>query len=197
MLPDFSGISSAAHAEFLAPHDVAKLALQDFARGGAAIGDASAGMNIKTWELECINHGYCAPSEVYISAPDVERFLVPELTGNITSISFCFDQNMFTCFVYTLGYRFSFLYWYNTATRDYETLALGEGLRTPILRMDDIQDDAMSSREVILSYIKGDSLCVRLQRDRYAQEYTLALGGYHFIRRCGMNAARRFQWACG
>lgn len=199
MLPDISAPLSAPAiaADFLAPHDVLKKALVDYARGGVAIGDPTQGHDVKTWKIESRNDGFCKPSEVYISAPDIEEFLLPDITGNVTSISFAFDQNMQPAIVYTLGWHNTFLYWWNSATSAYETLSLGAGLRTPILRLDDVKETGDGVSELILSYTKGDCLFVRLQRDRYGVEYLVDAGGYRFIAQCGMSAGRRFQWACG
>lgn len=188
MIPDLPNLSNPTlAADFVRPYNRNKVPLVDYARGGVALLDASKGLDVKNWQCELQN------GEVYISAAGVPSFLVETILGEPQWISFAFDQNMHYNLTYILADSGAFLYWYDIERGGYVTDSLGR-IRTPILRMDDTRRDAFSECELVLSYIKGNALCVRVQRDRFKTEYTLATNSGTTISQCGMNRNFRFQW---
>jgi len=190
MIPDLPNLlSPPMAAEFVRPYNRQKAALVDYARGGVALLDASKGLNVKDWQCELQN------GEVYISSSGVTPFRVETFVGKPDWISFAFDQNMHYNLAYTLPGGAGFLYWYDAEGQGYVTDSLG-AVRTPIIRLDDVRDSAFGDSDIILSYIKGGALCVRVQRDRFKVEYMLASAAGNSIIQCGMNKSLRFQWYC-
>lgn len=175
--------------EFLIPYRQEKQALIDYARGGVALLDASKGLNVKNWVCELQD------DDVYISSSSVPAFKVETITGVPEWISFCFDQNMHYNLAYILPNSGAFLYWYDANQQAYVTTSLGS-VHTPFIRMDDVRRHPSFWNDIILSYIKGNALCVRLQRDRFSVEYMLASSAGNSIVQCGMNKSLRFQWHC-
>ena len=190
MIPDLPNLSDpVVQADFVRPYNVNKTPLVDYARGGVALLDASKGLNVKNWKCEMQD------GNVYISAPDVPAFRIETIEGLPIWISFAFDQNMHYNLTYVLSNGGAFLYWYDAARQGYITDSLGE-IKTPFLRMDDVIDLAFTERELVLSYMRDGALCVRVQRDKFSVEYTLATNAGTTIQQCGMNKKRRFQWMC-
>lgn len=190
MLPDLPNLSDpTVQADFISPYNRVKLPQADYARGGVALLDASKGLNVKDWRCEVQDDG------VFLSASGVPSFRIETIAGQPKWISFAFDQNMHYNLAYTLDNSSAFLYWYDADRARYVTDALGT-VKTPFLRMDDIIDPAFAERELVLSYIRDGSLCVRVQHDRFGVEYMLATNAGSAISQCGMNRKRRFQWYC-
>lgn len=189
MIPDLPNLSDPTMAcPLKPPNNGAKAALTDYARGGIALLDASRGLNVKNWTCELQD------GAVYISSPGNPMFLVETIMGEPNWISMAFDQNMHYNLAYTLPKGGgSFLYWYDAESNRYVTESLGDA-RTPIIRMDDVRDAAIRDRDIILSYIRQSSLCVRVQRERFKNEYVLATNAGRYIMQCGMNTCMRFQW---
>lgn len=188
MIPDFPNLSvPPVAAQFIAPNHRTKAALVDYARGGVALLDASQGLNVKTWTCEARGDG------VFLSAPAVAEFRIETIPENPLWVSLAFDQNMHYHVTYILEELGAFFYYYDAAGELYNVLALGD-VKTPIIRMDDVIRPALGDCELVLSYIRENMLCVRLQRDRFAIEYVIAEGVGEAILQCGMNEKRRFQW---
>lgn len=190
MIPDLPNISDPVlMADFLRPYNRHKTNLTDYARGGVALLDASKGLDVKDWFCEANDNG------VFLSASGSQMLKIETLPGKITWISLAFDQNMHYNLAYSLLGAGAFFYWYDAERQSYVTDSLGN-IKTPIARMDDVRRYAIGSNDIVLSYIRGTSLCVRIQRDRYKQEYVLASNAGNSILQCGMNKVMRFQWNC-
>ena len=187
-MPDVPNLSAPPMpADFLAPHNRTKAALVDYARGGVALLDSSQGLNVKTWTCEARGDG------VFLSAPAVAEFRIETIPENPLWVSIAFDQNMHYHVAYILEELGAFFYYYDATGERYNVLELGEVI-TPIIRMDDVRKEALADCELILSYIRENKLCIRLQRDRFGVEYVIADGVGEAILQCGMNIMRRFQW---
>lgn len=190
MIPDLPNLSvPPMPAPLKEPYDRDKTPLTDYARGGIALLDASKGLNVKNWTCEASENG------VYISSAGVSPMRVEVLPGEIIWISMCFDQNMHYNLAYMLEGTGTFLYWYDATRNQYVTDSIGD-VNTPILRMDDVRRFTEGDNDIILSYMKGTTLCVRVQRDRFGVEYELARNAGRRIVKCGMNKGLRFQWNC-
>lgn len=189
MIPDLPNLSSPTMAaDFRQPYNREKQPLSDHARGGAALLDASSGLNVKNWFAE-VNGGVC-----FLSTEGVAPFAIESFPSEISWISLAFDQNMHYSLAYTIGSQ-SYLYWYDAEAQKYVTDTLG-AVASPFVRMDDVRDYVEGMNDIILSYIRGGALCVRMQRDRYKREYVLATRAGNRILQCGMNVKLRFQWNC-
>lgn len=190
MLPEVPYVSvPPMPAEFIAPHNRVKTPLVDYARGGVKLLDSSQGLNVKTWTCEARGDG------VFLNAPGVAEFRIETIPENPLWVSLAFDQNMHYHVTYILEETGAHFYMYNAEGEKYDVLDLGD-VQTPIIRIDDVNYDALGVCELVLSYIRKGNLCVRLQRDRFGAEYIIERGVGAAIIQCGMNKRRRFQWDC-
>ena len=187
MIPEAPGLSSVTvRGRYLPPFPKKKEALADYARGGVDFEDASQGLNKKDW------YGYVKNGKFYVSAEGVSEKMVLATGANVDWFSFSFDQNMRLCCAYGADKK-GYLYWYNTAIHGGETIELGE-VSSPTIRLDDISDAAYGESELILSYIKKNSLYIRLQRDRFLVEYLVKENVGNDLIQCGFTSVGRFQW---
>ena len=190
MIPDLPNLSNPAMpAELRRPYNRKKQPLTDYARGGIALLDASKGLDVRDWFVE-INEKTCFLSPDGGDAIAIETFDIEP-----SWVSLAFDQNMHYNLVYTIKAN-SYLHWYDTERQSYVTDMIGT-VNTPFIRMDDVRHFTEGTNDIILSYIVGSALCVRVQRDRFKTEYVLAHGAGSKILQCGMNRKLRFQWDCG
>lgn len=189
MIPELPYLSDPTMvAPLKPPYNRLKLPLSDYARGGVALLDSSNGINVANWYIEVVD-GVCLLSKEGESEVAIET-----LSEDVSWISLAFDQNMHYNLAYSIG-KESYLLWYDAERQSYNTDHIGQ-VSTPFVRMDDVRDFMEGTNDVILSYIKGGALCVRMQRDRYKVEYVLAANAGTIITKCGMNMGLRFQWNC-
>lgn len=189
MIPDLPNLSSPVISDkFLSPYNRVKSPRIDYARGGVALLDPSRGLDVKNWVCELEEDGSC-----YLSSQGVSNYKIETFIDEPDWISITFDQNMHYNLTYTVPDSGGFLYWYDAEQNKYATKHLGN-VTTPFLRMDDVRKDAYGQNDIILSYLKGKDLCVRIQRERFEQEYVLwHIEGTKIVQ-CGMNRKMRFQW---
>lgn len=165
--------------------------LTDFELGGVALQDASQGLQVQRWTCR-------AESEtgiVYLGAENVPE--IPLFTADgITDLSLAFDQNMRPFVAFTQLNQAKFR-WYDTVLGANRITELDPNDRTPRCCMDDKRPWQVSqgANDVILAYLRGDSLYYRQQRERYEVERFLASGleGKRLIK-VGMNIAWRLQF---
>ena len=167
-----------------------KAPLIDYERGGVALSDPSEGLNAYDWTAEYV------PSEGWVSVWREDlgvgtKTQVLQVAG-ITRIAFAFDQNMRPQIAYVDGAGVHL--WYYSAgdggmvTRDFP------GTSDPCLTLDDRRDGRASESDVIFSYITGDSLAFRVQRENYDVERSTVLDELSNLEGAGMTAPLRFQW---
>lgn len=160
--------------------------VRDFELGGIGLGNTSAGLMYQVWSARRED------GVVYLGAPNTPEF--PVLVGNISEISFTFDQNMRLVLAYVES-GVAKMQWYNTALEQPETTVLGADVRTPRVSLDDKRHEQLGVSDVILMYVRGDAIYHRLQRDRYANEYqTQPSGGGNGLVKIGMMRNMRFGW---
>ena len=180
------------YAPYLIPDTLdAPNRLTDYELGGLALQDASQGLQVQRWTCR-------ADSEtgiVYLGAesvPETELFTAE----GITELSLAFDQNM-RPFVAFSQYNQAKFRWYDTVLGANRITELDPNDRSPKCCMDDKRpwQVAQGSNDVILAYLRGDSMYYRQQRDRYEVERLLATGleGKRLIK-VGMNEAMRLQF---
>lgn len=165
--------------------------LTDYELGGVALSDASLGLQVQRWICRADND----TGVVYLGAETVPETVLFTAEG-ITELSLAFDQNMRPFVAFTqLGqakYR-----WYDTVLGANRITELDPEDRTPKCCMDDKRAWQVSqgANDIILAYLRGDSLYYRQQRERYEVERLLATGleGKRLLK-VGMNEAMRLQF---
>jgi hypothetical protein len=138
------------------------------------------------------------------SEPDFT--LTPQTTGSpvvvhsvadVTQLSFCFDQNA----NFTIGYTalgVAYLYWFDTSQSMYVTTPSGEGAISPAVTLDDKRNTQTQANDMILMYTKQEidlsyTLFMRMQRERFEDEYQMAINVRPHIVNLGMNVGLRVQ----
>ena len=183
--------SEPLYSRFLIPDRWVTSALEDWERGGVAVGDASLGLDVKNWKL------WVDELDVYAQAEGG----VPEVLfsdGGISEASLAFDQAMRYAVAYVKHGEIH-LRWYDTAVAQHVISRFPVG-RCPRLGVDEKRTAYVTNSDIILGYIKPgvkyDSLCFRAQRDRFEIEYVIReeLFPGSVLRNIGMNVNYRFQF---
>jgi hypothetical protein len=114
--------------------------------------------------------------------------------ADVTHLGMAFDQSMtvYLCFTDGAG---SWLYYYNSSIEAMDFLFLGADAITPCMCLDEKRTSLSGDSDVIVSYIKDDELCCRVQREAFLTENVLdevpagaTLTGF------GPNTHLRLQW---
>jgi hypothetical protein len=188
MLPENTYSSIPIGAHFVTPDDKVTTALVDYEMGGVALNDPSQGLTVKTWKVFVVNQ------EVFVQANAETPVYV--FTGvNITEIALCFDQNMRPCVAHVDQGELK-LRWYDTFITAFRIDNFGPAHRNPKLSLDDKRPLLSASSDMILAYIRGDTLYYRQQRDRFEIERTLKTGikPYLKLKNIGMSHTWRMQF---
>lgn len=191
MLPDYTISSIAVSSDLIGGRGKGVSNLIDYETGPIQIQDTSEGLNYQEWYGQvCLDGIYIGSATQlpikYIDLPD------------ITSFSFTFIQNgdLTICYI---RHNITYLWWYDSLVEDKVTTDFGSNLKTPKVSLDDKRTKSSSINDVIFAYIKTEGLYYRLQRDRYATEYFVALNPdienfeWH-LDKIGMNTKLRFQF---
>jgi hypothetical protein len=142
---------------------------------------------VQDWEVFINEDGF-----ITIRSGEAEHELYH--TPEARELTLTFDQNMNPMVAWMAGdvlyYR-----WYDPVSEDYSVDTIAG--RSPFLTHDDKRKEsvALGTTDILLFYIKGSTLCYRVQRDRYQIEYVSVIfaGPRLWIRRCGMNKQYRMQ----
>lgn len=150
-----------------------KSTLEDFEFGAQTLNDPTGGFTT-LWTCKYF------PSEkaIKISNDSGANFapVLSDLEG-VSAVSFSFDQNMRIVVAYQIGST-SYLWWYDT-NQNKQVLTDFVGATDPQLAFDDRRSFNSQNSDVIFSYIKDDSLCLRNQRERYTVEHSLTAAKRH------------------
>jgi hypothetical protein len=189
MLPENQPSIIPLQSAFLPPDERVTSPLIDYERGGVALNDATQGLLVRNWRC-------WLEDSIYVRLQAEGDPMVHTLfeDDQIEELSFCFDQNMRWAVAYTqLGVLK--LRWFDSQLGDY-TITVFEAARNPKLAMDDKRPAHLGTNDMILAYIRGNSLCYRQQRDRFSTERTLKDNLYQGTRlkNIGMNSNLRFQF---
>lgn len=174
---------------YLAPKDIAKVPMIDYALGGVGLNDASEGLRYQVWTAEVIG------ADVFLSAdnsPAESVLTVP----HIEWVGLAFDRLMRPVITYQVP-GFSYLYWFDSSVSGFVTTDLPTDTTTPFVALDDARVSQSTSSDVIVSYVRAltQRLCFRAQRDRYTIEYVLdTLDEGTTLTQAGMNVTNRFQY---
>lgn len=144
--------------------------LYDFEMGGVALNDGSEGIELQLWVCWVDRSNNVRVRAMAGSGAGTVLFNQP----GIIRVSFSFDSNMQPAVAYEIGDEVRF-FWFDSVSAGYVTTTYADA-RTPRVVHDDKRDFAASKSDVILAYLRGNSLYFRQQRDRYLVEYPLEAG---------------------
>lgn len=179
---------------YIAPDDIGTLLLQDFELGGTGLNNPDDGLLVQTWEAWYNT----ADSTVYVK--DEAENVTPLFTmANIHTISLTFDQNMnpFVAYMKRIGETDeAWFWWFDTDLEDTVHTQLPAGSVYPVCSLDDKRSTQTMSSDIILAYVRANTLYIRVQRDRYLTEYTFheGLDDFTYCRKVGMNSKNRLQF---
>ena len=162
----------------------------DYEDGGIGISDPSEGLLYQIWKATIVDAGG-SNKEVYFEAPNTAPHLVYS-GGNITEISFTFDQNMRPVLAFVEN-DLPYFRWYDSSAEAQVVTALDSGVINPRVFLDDKRVLQRGNSDIILGYIKADNLYFRMQRDRFGVEYLLKEGVLS-LSKIGMNRQLRLQF---
>lgn len=166
--------------------------LKDYERGGPTLGAASTSASFE-WEAS-----YDGES-VWVSRDGVEPEAVMQESG-VTQIALAFDQSMNPHIAYVSNGVVKWRWW-DTLAGQYDIMTIA-GARTPRCTSDEKTPELVLNRDIVLTYMKGSDICVRIQRERFGVEHVLTpdaetaaqINGSTGIIALGMNSGRRLQW---
>ena len=192
MIPDEVLSTVAVPALFYPPRNRIREKLVDYDMGGVAIQDPSEGLQVKVWRCRFID------GDFVLDADDVAETVVYTPDVAAVEIGFTFDQNMQPFLTWIDEEDDSFFRWYDTTIADFVVTQLDGGTITPRCALDDKRNASgvlAGLSDVILTYLRDDTLYFRAQRDRYDTEYELATGYEQWrLGQFGIARNLRMQW---
>lgn len=144
------------------PDNMPKRPTIDFELGGVGLQDTSQGLRVQQWRAWFDRYA----GGVFVESQNTPPTIIFEQSG-IVWLSFCFDQNMRWSAVYTLHDGLSYMRWYNSAVGAYEITELDDGVVTPYLSLDDKRESQGANNDIVLAYIKNQTVILRVQRERF------------------------------
>lgn len=176
-------------SEWLYPHPSEYNPHVDYCMGGADIGDTSQGLDVQMWQLSYSP----ITGDLTLGKVGENGEVIKNIKG-VKKISLAFDVNMRPCYVLEFSDKCELTY-YDTVSNSEITQAF-TNMTSPYLTLDDRRHQNSHNADVILSYINGDKLCIRNQRDRYAIEHKLTTldDNQYTIERVGMAKNLRVQF---
>lgn len=162
---------------------------RDYEEGPIAEQDPSQGVAYQEWRA------YIEDNEIWLEADNTPAKVVYTSSGQLSDISIAFNQNADLHYAYVED-EVAKLYYYDTLTAQFQTMELGEGVRTPKITLDDKRVTQNAASDIILSYIRPEdnALYFRMQRERFQIERKLHDGPFVMIRQMYMNTGWRLQW---
>ncbi|WP_348653328.1 hypothetical protein [uncultured Psychrobacter sp.] len=152
-------------ASFLPPRNKSQTATKCWELGGIALSDTSEPMQYY-W------YGYVKGKAIYLQRSGVEPIAVLAFAGDVTEMSFSFDQNMRPTIAYVEN-GVAKLYWYDSSAAK-NVLTLYPTITNPRLSLDDKRKFNIGNSDIIFAYVSDHNrLCYRLQRERYGAEHVL------------------------
>lgn len=164
MLPD-NTLTELDSASFLPPRNKSQTATKCWELGGIALSDTSEPMQYY-W------YGYVKGKGIYLQRSGAEPVAVLAFAGDVTEMSFSFDQNMRPTIAYVEN-GVAKLYWYDSSVAK-NVLTLYPNITNPRLSLDDKRKFNIGNSDIIFAYVTDHNrLCYRLQRERYSAEHVL------------------------
>lgn len=161
MLPDNVLSMSAIQSDFLTGNRADQLI--DYEMGGVAIGNTSQGFQ-KQWS--------CIYEDGAIKAGYDDNFQTLLTVSDVTALSLAFDINMRPLIAYVVNNQ-CYLWWYDSSQSAQVITEWGD-YAFPQLSLDDKRSSQSANADVIFSYIKNNTLYMRIQRERFQIEHKLA-----------------------
>lgn len=164
--------------------------LVDYEHGGAALNDPASGLRGYDWTAEYDT----STSNVGVYRDDLgpaSKVTVLNRPG-ITCLGLAFDQNMRPnlCYEDAAGaYRWT----YNSTLEVMEEVAI-PGASSPCITLDDRRPERVGDSDILLSYMVGSNLCVRVQRELFGTEYSIDVSPATTLVMAGMTRGLAFQW---
>lgn len=191
MIPDNRVSTTAHHAAFNDPTRGPVEYLRDYERAGVALYDGTKGMQVKVWEGRVVDK-----MEVQVSAPGVPWTSLFTRAVVVEEISIAFDNNMFPFVTFTEASGGAWIYWFDSSDNTQKFTQLPAGTVSPRCCIDDHRPSQNANSDVVLAYLRGGSLYVRYQRERYGTEYLMqaGLGANARLVDVGMNRIWRLQF---
>lgn len=191
MMPNNALSSTALPAPFLYPRASIRFAAVagavDVHLGGIALGDASHGLAYQLWS--CFTDGV----NISLQAPNTPAFVYLPST-NAVWVALAFDQSGRPFIAYADKNGNAKYYWFNTVSNSFETDSLSGVVFRVFATLDDQRPALISTSDVLLFYVRGTTLFMRVQRDRFAVEYNLGTVPATLVQ-VGMNLKYRVQFA--
>lgn len=191
MLPNHVLSTTPVPSVFLPPRQNIRFSaftgLTDTHFGGIHISDASQGYLYQLWTANIFN------GDIWLSAPNTPIFKY--LSGvNATWVGLAFDQSANIFIAYTDINGNASYYWFDTTIPGYRTNTLSGTIHRAFAALDDSRTAESSNNDVILAYVRSNTLFFRAQRDRFGVEYNLGAAPATLVQ-IGMNHVLRFQFA--
>lgn len=162
--------------------------------GPVAVQDPSQGLLVRLWTARALG------PDILLSAPGVPETVAYTHTHDILELSLAFNQNGDPHFAFVDTQGDPYLRWYDPTVPGMTTTALAAGTINPRLGFDDARPINVASSDIILGYVRDGVLRYRLQRDRFATEYTPTVGdggspaAATGLRHISMNSGLRFEF---
>jgi hypothetical protein len=164
MLPD-NTLTEIDRASFLPPRNKPQKPTATWELGGIALSDTSE-------PFEYYWYGYVKGKAIYLQRSGAEPIAVLAFAGDVTEMSFSFDQNMRPTIAYVEN-GVAKLYWYDASAAK-NVLTLYPNITNPRLSLDDKRKFNIGNSDIIFAYVTDyNRLCYRLQRERYSSEHVL------------------------
>lgn len=162
-----------AYSDLLYPRDRPYTLLTSYERGGVSLFDPIQGLTGYIWQAVAELNEDTGIYHIFIQRVDLPKNTRIELltVRNVTQIDITFDQNMRPCLTY-MADNTVFLYYYDSVAREYIITSFN-GAKDPKISLDDKRRENVHFSNVVFAYMRGKSLYMRLQKDRYQIEYHL------------------------
>ena len=177
-LPEPLLITNTVTTPFLYPRSKNYPLTESWDNGGVALNDPSQDLTKYVWQA------WTDGTTITVKRDDLDTYHVVLMDSNITEIDLTFDQNMRPCIAYVAN-GISKLYWYD-AQQAMQVIDEYPAIRNPHVSLDDKRRFNVSQSDIIFAYQKGNTLCYRVQRERFTIERVLAT-----------NTAKRLLWRIG
>lgn len=171
--------------EFIYPRSKNYPLTESWELGGVALSDPSEDLTKYVWQA------WTDGTTITVKRDDLDTYHVVLMDSNITEIDLTFDQNMRPCIAYVAN-GISKLYWYDTQ-QSKQVIDEYPDIRNPRVSLDDKRRFNVANSDIIFAYQKGDTLCYRVQRERFTIEHVLVTNSKNrLLWRIGMGQYNRF-----
>lgn len=184
-LPEPLLIDGGVTTPFIYPRSKSYPLTESWDNGGVALNDPSQDLTKYVWQA------WTDGTTITVKRDDLDTYHVVLMDTNITEIDLTFDQNMRPCIAYVAN-GISKLYWYDTQQAK-QVIDEYPDIRNPRVSLDDKRRFNVANSDIIFAYQKGDTLCYRVQRERFTIEHVLATNTKkRILWRIGMGRKNRF-----